>query len=55
MLEEPRGCVTSSKVIGRAVTLKKRGRKHVGLCPFHDQMSGSFTVNDGKGFFHCFG
>ena len=35
--------------------LKKHGREYQGLCPFHNEKSPSFTVNDDKGFFHCFG
>lgn len=44
-----------SAVIGRWVTLKKVGPEHVGRCPFHEDRTPSFTVNDKKGFFHCFG
>jgi DNA primase len=42
-------------VVGRSVRLIKRGREFTGLCPFHNEKSPSFTVNDDKGFFHCFG
>lgn len=35
--------------------IKKHGREYHGLCPFHNEKSPSFTVNDEKGFFHCFG
>lgn len=44
-----------SSVVGRVVTLKKAGKDWLGLCPFHNERTPSFTVNDGKGFFHCFG
>lgn len=45
-----------SAVVGRVVTLKKvGGDEHVGLCPFHNEATPSFTVNDRKGFYHCFG
>ncbi|NBO19957.1 MAG: DNA primase, partial [Proteobacteria bacterium] len=44
-----------SEVIGRRLPLKKHGREYQGLCPFHNEKSPSFTVNDDKGFFHCFG
>ncbi len=47
--------VALSALIGRAVKLRKTGREHVGLCPFHSESSPSFTVNDDKGFYHCFG
>lgn len=42
-------------VISDYVVLKKRGREHVGLCPFHDEKSPSFSVNPEKQLFHCFG
>ena len=44
-----------SEEIGRSVTLKLQGREHVGCCPFHNEKTPSFTVNDQKGFYHCFG
>lgn len=44
-----------SEVIGGRITLKRSGREYSGLCPFHNEKSPSFTVNDEKGFFHCFG
>jgi len=44
-----------SEVIGRRMPLKKHGREYQGLCPFHNEKSPSFTVNDEKGFYHCFG
>ncbi len=42
-------------VIGEAVKLTKKGRSHVGLCPFHQEKTPSFNVNDERGFYHCFG
>ena len=42
-------------VIGRRVSLKKKGREYLGICPFHSEKTASFTVNEDKGFFHCFG
>ncbi|WGF86516.1 DNA primase [Marinivivus vitaminiproducens] len=42
-------------VVGRFVRLTRRGREHVGLCPFHKEKTPSFTVAGDKGFFHCFG
>lgn len=44
-----------SEVIGRRMPLKKHGREFQGLCPFHNEKTPSFTVNDTKGFYHCFG
>lgn len=43
------------ELVGRRVQLRRNGREHHGLCPFHDEKSPSFTVNPEKGFFHCFG
>jgi DNA primase len=42
-------------LIGRSVRLLRRGKDFVGLCPFHNEKTPSFTVNAGKQFFHCFG
>ena len=42
-------------MVGRRVRLVKKGREFSGLCPFHNEKSPSFFVNDDKGFFHCFG
>ena len=42
-------------VIGRHVQLRKSGRSHKGLCPFHQERGPSFNVNPDKGFFYCFG
>ena len=44
-----------SGLIGRSVKLRRAGREFSGLCPFHGERTASFTVNDDKGFFHCFG
>lgn len=54
-LDEIRARVPVSEVVGRSVKLVKRGREHSGLCPFHNEKSPSFTVNDDKSFYHCFG
>jgi|GEM_PF-564368 len=43
------------ETVGKFVTLKKRGRSHLGLCPFHKEKSPSFNVAADKGFFKCFG
>ena len=43
------------EVVGRYVTLKRRGANLIGLCPFHNEKTGSFTVSPSKGFFKCFG
>jgi len=54
-LDELRTRLPLASVIGRRVKLEKKGREHHGLCPFHTEKSPSFTVNEDKGFFHCFG
>ena len=42
-------------LIGRRVSLKRVGGRHVGLCPFHTEKTPSFSVNGAEGFYHCFG
>ncbi len=54
-LEEIRTRVTLSEMVGRSVKLVRRGREQIGLCPFHNEKSPSFTVSDEKNFYHCFG
>src|ERR1700752_4387868 len=55
-LEELRGRVSISDVVGRRVRLTRKGRgEATGLCPFHNEKTPSFTVSEDKGFFHCFG
>ena len=54
-LDEIRTRLPCSEVVGRRVKLVRKGREHSGLCPFHNEKTPSFTVNDDKGFFHCFG
>lgn len=44
-----------SEIIGRRTVLKQKGKDYLGLCPFHQEKTPSFTVNDQKGFYHCFG
>ena len=55
-LDELRARLSLSEVVGRKVSLKRRsGAEYAGLCPFHNEKTPSFTVNDKKGFFYCFG
>ncbi len=54
-LDELRARVGLVSVIGKRVALKRAGREHIGLCPFHNEKTPSFTVNEEKGFYHCFG
>jgi DNA primase len=43
------------EIVGARVQLKKTGRNHSGLCPFHQEKTPSFTVSADKQFYHCFG
>ena len=43
-----------SQVVGKFVKLKKRGKEFIGLSPFSNEKTPSFTVNDEKSFYHCF-
>ena len=55
-LEDLRGRVSITDVVGRRVRLTRKGRgEATGLCPFHNEKTPSFTVSEDKGFFHCFG
>lgn len=54
-IDELKNRLTVSEIVGKRVKLTKKGREHSGLCPFHNEKSPSFTVNDDKGFYHCFG
>src|SRR5512141_2352107 len=42
-------------IISEYVQLRKRGKNYIGLCPFHNEKTPSFTVSDEKQIFHCFG
>ncbi len=54
-IEEIRQRADIVEVIGAHVRLKRAGRNFVGLCPFHQEKTPSFSVNAERGFFHCFG
>ena len=54
-LDELRARTLLSAVIAPSVKLIKAGREHKACCPFHSEKTPSFTVNDEKGFYHCFG
>ncbi|MBM3732618.1 MAG: DNA primase [Acidimicrobiia bacterium] len=54
-LDELKARVGLAAIVGKRVRLIKRGREHLGLCPFHKEKTPSFTVNEDKGFYHCFG
>lgn len=53
-LDELRARLPVSEVVGRRVKLRKQGREWVGLSPFNQEKTPSFTVNDQKGFYHDF-
>lgn len=54
LLDEIRARLPVSAVVARRVRLKRQGREYVGLSPFKPEKTPSFTVNDQKGFYHCF-
>src|SRR5689334_19993655 len=53
-LDEIRARLPVSEVVGKRVRLKKAGKEYKGLSPFQQEKTPSFTVNDQKGFYHCF-
>ena len=54
-LDELRARTSLSSLIGRSVKLQKAGHEWKACCPFHNEKTPSFYVNDDKGFYHCFG
>jgi DNA primase len=54
LLDEIRARLPVSQVVSRKVALKRAGREFKGLSPFKQERTPSFTVNDQKGFYHCF-
>lgn len=54
-LDELRSRITLSTLIGRHVKVQRAGREYKACCPFHNEKTPSFTINDDKGFYHCFG
>jgi DNA primase len=55
IIEQIRQVSSIVEIASQYTTLKRRGRKHVGLCPFHSEKTPSFTVDEEKQLFHCFG
>lgn len=53
-IEEIKNRLKVSEVVRLKVNLKKRGKEFIGLSPFKNEKTPSFTVNDEKGFYHCF-
>jgi DNA primase len=54
-IDELKTRIRVADVVGRRVKLVRKGREFMGLCPFHSEKSPSFSVNEQKGFYHCFG
>lgn len=54
-LDELRARTLLSALVSKSVKLTKAGREFKGCCPFHNEKTPSFYVNDDKGFYHCFG
>lgn len=54
-IDELRSRISVADVVGEKVKLTRKGREYLGLCPFHHEKTPSFTVNEAKGFYHCFG
>ncbi len=53
--DELREKVSIVDVVGAKVKLIRKGREYQACCPFHNEKTPSFTVNESKGFYHCFG
>lgn len=53
--DELRARLSLVDVISRRVPLVKKGQNYWGCCPFHNEKTPSFSVNEDKGFYHCFG
>jgi len=53
--ERVREATDIAAIVGQYVTLKKRGKNLLGLCPFHTEKTPSFTVHPDRQFYHCFG
>ncbi len=55
IIEQVRQASSIVEIASQYTTLKRRGRKWVGLCPFHSEKDASFTVDEDKQLYHCFG
>jgi DNA primase len=54
-IEEIRSAANIVDIISEFINLRKRGKNFIGLCPFHNEKTPSFTVSEDKQIFHCFG
>ncbi|MFQ6070773.1 MAG: DNA primase [Candidatus Aminicenantales bacterium] len=55
LTDQIRNAASIVEIASQYTTLKRRGRKYVGLCPFHSEKDPSFTLDEDKQLFHCFG
>src|SRR5215471_18213493 len=55
VVDTVRSSVSIVRLISEYVSLKKRGKNYLALCPFHSEKTPSFNVNEEKQIFHCFG
>ena len=55
LIEQVRSSNNIVDVIGSYIKLSKKGSNYVGLCPFHNEKTGSFSVSQNKQMYHCFG
>src|SRR6056297_3899321 len=54
-IQDIRQRVDIVEVVGSYLPLKRSGANHLGLCPFHQEKTPSFNVNEPRQIFHCFG
>jgi DNA primase len=54
-IEEIRAAANIVEVVSDYISIRKRGSNYIGLCPFHNEKTPSFTVNEQKQIFYCFG
>lgn len=54
-IDDIRSRLTLSEIIGKRIKVSRAGRESKACCPFHHEKTPSFTINDQKGFYHCFG
>ena len=55
LIEQVRSANNIVDVIGAYIRLNKKGSNHMGLCPFHNEKTPSFSVSPSKQMYHCFG
>ncbi|OQX94385.1 MAG: DNA primase [Rickettsiaceae bacterium 4572_127] len=54
-LDDLRARTSITSIIGKRLKLTRKGKNHWGCCPFHNEKTASFAVDENKGFYHCFG